>query len=193
MALALTDWVAVSRGGQVYKGALSSFINLVTDNIGTTERSVADITERDAISGQTLGDRVIVDDASADATVNAGWAIYTWNGSNWVKVAEEEGLDVVLTHTDLGITRTATGNTITNTDGTDATIPLADSTFAGLLSPAEKEKIGYLLVTSNVDLDDLNTKSHLAVTTSGSQQTNPISVDSNQVVSFIIEQLDTLP
>ncbi len=193
MALALTDWVAVSRGGQVYKGTLSSFINLVTDNIGTTEQSVADITARDALSGQTLGDRVIVDDASADATVTAGWAIYTWNGSNWVKVAEEEGLDIVLTHTDLGISLTATTATITNTDGTDTTIPLADATNAGLFSPSEKAKVSNLLVTTQVDLDDLNAKSHLAVTTSGSQQTNPIVVDSNQVLSFNIENLDTLP
>lgn len=53
---------------------------------------VADIAERDALSGNLDGDLVFVQDASDDGTVTAGWALYLYD-SGWTKVAEEEGVD----------------------------------------------------------------------------------------------------
>ncbi len=43
--------------------------------------------------------------------------------------------------TNLGYTASATGGTVTSDTGTDAAIPLADSTTAGLLSPAQNSKL----------------------------------------------------
>lgn len=55
---------------------------------------VADIAARDAMTDK--GGLVIVVDASADATVAAGTAGYSWNGSAWTKVFESESMDVSL-------------------------------------------------------------------------------------------------
>lgn len=59
---------------------------------------VADITERNAISGMDLyeGLRVFVIDASDDPTVNSGGAEYVYDGTQFIKVAESESLDLVL-------------------------------------------------------------------------------------------------
>lgn len=56
----------------------------------------ADIAARDAIPEVDRVSLVIVADASADATVEAGWATYGWNptASSWVKISEGEGLDI---------------------------------------------------------------------------------------------------
>ena len=60
----------------------------------TANRTVADIAERDALSGNLPdGALVTVLDASADPTVDSGPATYVWDGSQFVKVAETEGLD----------------------------------------------------------------------------------------------------
>ncbi len=57
---------------------------------------VADITARDALTTKYSGLSVYVQDATDDPTVKTGGAYYIYNGSNWVKVAEAESLDVVL-------------------------------------------------------------------------------------------------
>lgn len=61
---------------------------------------VADITARDALTAaQKSESLVFVIDASADATVDAGAAMYGWDATNskWVKIAEVESLDVAIT------------------------------------------------------------------------------------------------
>lgn len=191
----LTDWLVVSRATQHFKATAQDIVNLVTDNIGTSEFTATTIADRDtSITTQTLGDRVYVTDASTDGSVDAGWAIYTWTGSAWKKVAEEEGLDVVIEIVNLGNTPTPTGVTITNSSsGSGTLLPLADAINAGLMTPAMFTQLGHLTVTAPTDLDDMRTKSHVAVTTAGTAQNNPIQVDANQVLSYSIESLDTLP
>ena len=49
-----------------------------------------------SIEDAKSGDTCFVTDASGDDTVNTGWAIYRYNGSSWVKIQEQEGLDVVI-------------------------------------------------------------------------------------------------
>lgn len=61
---------------------------------------VADIAARDALTGSATSNLIIlVNDASADSTVNAGAALYSWdNGAGVVsKLSEFESLDVTLT------------------------------------------------------------------------------------------------
>jgi len=58
---------------------------------------VADIAARDALA-LTRNALVLVIDASADATVDAGSALYAYNlaTTNWTKVAEYESMDIVI-------------------------------------------------------------------------------------------------
>lgn len=56
---------------------------------------VANLAERDSLE-KFEGLRVLVTDASADTTVISGWAEYVWNGVSFIKTAEMESLDVVL-------------------------------------------------------------------------------------------------
>lgn len=60
---------------------------------GSSVNVVADITARDALSSPGTGDQAYVQDASGDATVAAGAALYVYDGG-WQKIAEFESLDV---------------------------------------------------------------------------------------------------
>ena len=60
---------------------------------------VADIAARNALaSGAQRNLLVLVEDATGDATVSAGAALYSWkeSGGTWTKLTEYEGLDVTL-------------------------------------------------------------------------------------------------
>jgi hypothetical protein len=68
---------------------------------------VEDIDERDDLTDLVIGDKAFVIDATGDSTVTSGAAEYIFTGItpgeggspdfvNWVKIAEEESLDVVL-------------------------------------------------------------------------------------------------
>lgn len=65
------------------------------------ETTVADIAARDALTGLPDGYKVFVTDASGDAAVDSGWAIYRYHvavgeeSAGWTKVAEGESLDII--------------------------------------------------------------------------------------------------
>ena len=63
---------------------------------------VADIAARDALV-PTTNVQVLVQDASADATVTSGAATYIYNSSTsaWLKIAEHESMDVTIDWTDI--------------------------------------------------------------------------------------------
>ena len=77
---------------------------VLVDKLPTQVRAnvkyVADIAARDALTGDALTGLVFVIDATADATVDAGAAMYAWdatlnsNAGGWVKIAEHESLDI---------------------------------------------------------------------------------------------------
>jgi hypothetical protein len=80
---------------QTIKAALQS-LETAVESAGTQETFVvADITARDALTPNTA-DIAYVTDASADATVTAGAAVYVWDGSAWQKITEFESLDVTI-------------------------------------------------------------------------------------------------
>jgi len=112
-------------------------IKTAVDALGTAEHTAADITARDALTGLVTGDRVFVTDASADATVTAGWAVYRWDGSAFLKLAEQESLDVAIV-ANLTFSQTATTLTVLSDVGTDAVLPWASATLAGLMVAADK-------------------------------------------------------
>jgi hypothetical protein len=192
MALQGSDYFLIERGSTVYNILGSDILAYIQANIGTSEYDVADITARNALSNLSTGDRVFVADASADATVSTGWAIYVWRGAAFTKVAEEEGLDVVAGGADLGYTAAPTQGTVTSSSGTNAILPLATGTNAGLLAPADFTKLGNITVTGSVNLDSLNTASHAAATLGGTTNNNPLTL-SGQEIGFSISQLTAAP
>lgn len=63
---------------------------------GQSVTIVADIAARDALPDKKSGLDVWVKDATADPTVDKGAARYLYDGTQWVKTAEAESMDVVL-------------------------------------------------------------------------------------------------
>jgi hypothetical protein len=194
MALQGSDQIAISRAGTLYKVVGSDILAYVQSNVGTGEYKVANIAARNALNANmSLGDRVLVDDATGDVTVGTGWAIYVWVAPNtWTKVAEQEGLDVVIGGTNLTYTSGAGNGIVVSDSGTDATIPAATATDAGFMLPAQFAKLGFVTVTQAVDLDAMEGASHAAVTTAGTAATNPITV-TGQALNFSIANLTTAP
>ena len=75
---------------------MARVLNEKMDALGTVEHNAADIAARDLLTDLVTGDRVFVTDASADATVDLGWAVYRWDGAAFLKMTEAESLDLVL-------------------------------------------------------------------------------------------------
>ena len=192
MALQGSDYFIIERGGSVYHTLGSDILAYIQANIGTTQFEVANIAARNALTGLTIGDRVFVIDATGDATVTSGWAIYVWRGAAFTKVAEQEGLDVIVGGANLSYTPSPTQGVVVSSTGDDAIIPAADGTNAGLMLPGQVTKLSHVTVTQAVDLDAVEAASHAAVTLVGSTNTNPLT-RSGQALGFSISQLTVAP
>lgn len=192
MALQGSDNLPIDRGGVLYRILASDILAYVQANIGTSEYDVANIGARNALTNLTTGDRVFVVDATGDATVASGWAIYQWHSGAWTKVGEAEGLDVVAGGADLSYTPSATQGVVVSSSGSDATLPAANGTNAGLMVPAQFNKLANTTVTAPTDLDAMRTASHAAVTLAGATNTNPLTL-SGQALGFSISQLTAAP
>jgi hypothetical protein len=195
MAVQGSDSFMLSRGGVLYKTLASDILSYVETQIGTSQYRVANIAARNALdSGMSMGDRVMVDDATGDATVTSGWALYQWLSSGvWRKIAEQDSLDIsVGGTTNLSYSLGATNGVVTSDTGTDATIPAANGTNAGLMLPAQFDKLTNITVTAATDLDAIRGASHAAVTLAGSVTTNPLTL-SGQQLDFSIANLASAP
>lgn len=192
MALTGSDNLMIDRGGVLYRILGSDILSYVQSNIGTSEYDVANIAARNALTGISTGDRVFVVDATGDATVSSGWAIYQWHSGAWTKVGEAEGLDIIAGGADLSYTASATQGVVVSSTGTDATIPAANGTNAGLMVPAQVNKVGYLTVTAATDLDAMRTASHAAASLAGTTNNNPLTL-TGQTLGFSISQLTAAP
>ena len=95
--------------------------------------------------------------------------LFRWNGSTYTEIAS--GV------TNLSYTPGISNGVVNSDTGTDATIPLADATNAGLFSAAEKSK-----------LEGLNAQNLQEVTDEGAITTNAITVDSVNYYSLIEPQ-----
>lgn len=170
-----TDLFIVERAGVQYHmtaDRIADFVGAVRDF------TTANITSRDALTDLKVGDRVFVTDASSEADVDSGWAIYrlaTIGPNTFEKIQEQESLDLmIVTEANLSVSTSPANIVINNDNGTSATIPLADSTNAGLMSPAAFDNI------------------HVEVTTGLTSASNPIVV-TGQELNFSITQLTPLP
>ena len=181
MALTTTDLFIVQRGGTQYKMTPSDLITFLNTNQDLTALTYADLQSETFVGGETarVGDNVYVVDASGDSTVGSGWAIYRVTDIStfaFIKINEGEGLDIVINPTNLAYTANPAQGTITNTNGDDVTIPLADGTNAGLASPQMVQD------------------SHVKAYAGGSTSTNPININNTtQEVNLNFDQLAELP
>lgn len=192
MALQTSDKFMIDRGGTLYRVTASDIVVLVQSLVGTSAYEVANIAARNALTGLSIGDRVFVIDATGDATVSSGWAIYVYRGpSTWTKVAESEGMDLIV-GANLSYTPAPTQGTVVSSTGDDATLPAVDGTNAGLMLPSHKAKLDHLTVTQAVDLDAVEAAAHAAVTLAGSATTNPLTLTGQQL-GFSIGNLSAAP
>jgi hypothetical protein len=192
MAFQGTDQLAIERSGTLFRTTGAEVLAYVRSQLGTSEYSVTNIAARNALTGLSTGDIVYVVDATGDATVTAGWAVYMWQGSAFGKISEQESIDIVQGGADLSYTASPTNGVVVSSTGADATLPLGTATNAGLLAPAQFEKLGHIVVSQAVDLDAIEGASHAAVSTAGSANTNPIVV-TGQALSFSISNLTAAP
>ncbi len=150
-----TDLVTTEKWTLV--GAINENANKLSA-LGTTEFEVNDIASRDALTWLTVWDLVLVNDASDDATVNSGWAIYrTKTDLTFFKIAEWEWIDLVV---DLSITKDWVKNTIANSKGwTTIDITWATTTTAWLLTADDKTNLDNVLteLSSNNDYQSIIT------------------------------------
>jgi len=164
-----TDLFIVERGGVQYEMDAAQLKVFLQANY-----IAADITARDALT-LDIADEVYVVDATADTTVDTGGAKYVWDGTNFIKMAEDESFDVAIAPTNLGYTPSPTNGLVTSSAGTDAIIPVVDATNAGLATPA------------------MLAASHAAATSALTATTNPVTLTPGQAVGFSIGQLAPLP
>jgi hypothetical protein len=194
VAVISTDVFAISRAGALYRAPLSDVLAYIQANTGTSEYRVATIAARNALTNLSVGDRVMVDDATGDATVTVGWALYMWlAASTWRKIAEQEGMDVSFSvATNLSYIAAAGQGTVASDTGTDAVIPAVTISNAGLMLPTDKVKTDHLTVTAATNLDLIRDNSHAPVTATGTPATNPIEVV-GQTLTFNIAALASAP
>lgn len=90
----------VDSSGSAYRKTLTStdVQALISSNMAAMNdlSVVPNIAARDALAPTTIR-LALVQDATADATVATGAAMYVWAGSSWQKVSEYESLDIDLT------------------------------------------------------------------------------------------------
>jgi hypothetical protein len=195
MAIQSSDNFIIERGGTPFRALASDLRDYVEAEIGTVAAyDVANIAERNALTGLNPGDRVFVVDATGDSTVDSGWAIYVWRGSAFTKTAEEEGLDAVAGGggANLSYTASPTQGIVVSSSGTDAILPAANATNAGLMVPAQFDKLGNIGISQPINIDAVASAAHPAVTLSGTTTTNPLTL-SGQTLGFSISQLSLAP
>lgn len=167
MAFTATDIFAIDRAGSNYSASGLDVLTYIRANLGSTDRNAATIAARDALTGLSFGDVVMVDNAVGDVTVSTGWAMYQYLGvGTWRKTAEQESMDVTFTSaTNLTYTTGATQGIVVSDTGTDAVIPAVSGANAGLMLPAHKTKVDFLTVTAAFDADAIRTKLGLITVT----------------------------
>lgn len=179
MSLQSADLFIVERAGVQYSmtaNQISDFVGAVKDLTATNYDNMIIGT---FVGGDVpkSGDRIFIPDASNDPTVDTGWAVYRYDGTGYEKIQEQESMDlVVVANTNLGVSSTAASVTITNDNGTNAVIPLADSATAGLMSPTQFNN------------------QHVPAVTGLTAASNPVVIDSGtQSLTFAITPLTPLP
>jgi len=160
--------------GATVEGHLAG-IDTALWTLGTASTEVvADIAARNALTGLSPGDQAYVTDASADATVDAGAALYVYDGAAWNKIAEFESLDLSVQNfadTDLTLTGARTHDMASNN---------VSYTNAGQISMTDGTDTKTDSVTTSWFSDGTNTANYGKTTASISNGTNTTTIDSSE-------------
>lgn len=150
------------------KASLVAAINEIQTVVGNLESGngtqyvVADITERDGLTGLTVADTVFVQDDG-----DGKWALYkpgavdgSGVGSDWVKLNDEDSLTNALSASSIKTAYESNTDTNAYTD-------------------SEKAKLGLISITEELDLDQL--AADVAASTSVTPVTETLTVTSGQI------------
>ncbi len=160
-------------------------LNLISGAVSPEIQIVADIAARDALA-LTVNSFVVVQDASADATVDAGAALYVWDNANttYSKLSEFESLDVVIDWADIqnkpASTVAAIDQAVTDshTHANKAVLDGINTVGSGdIITAAERTQIG----TNQTDIAALQTDSH---THANKTELDKIGEDGNGCMTY---------
>jgi hypothetical protein len=182
MPLNSTDLFLVERAGVQYKmtsDQISTFVGAVKDLTATTYANMLAGTFVGGVTAKA-GDRCFIAAPSTDPTVTTGWAIYRITSIAPIvvaKIQEQESMDLSINVvTNLTVTVGAASVTVNSDTGTDAVIPLATASLAGLASPS------------------MFSNEHVKAVAGLTAASNPVNVNSStQAITFGITQLTALP
>lgn len=145
LAAAINNTLTSTSTTESLSAAQGKVLKDLIDGMGTIH-SAPDIAGRDALATAGTVDNLDVVHVADDG--DSKWARYQNLGTSaapaWTKISDEDALSAGLGATNIGYTASPTQGVVTNTSGSDGTIPAADATNAGLLLPAEKTKLAGL-------------------------------------------------
>lgn len=170
MALQNSDLFIVERAGVQYNMTAKQIKEFLGTNF-----IAKDIPEMESLDIEAA-DEIYVIDATGDPTVDSGGAKYIYDGTTFIKMAEDESFDVTIAPTNLGYIPSPEKGTVTSSTGSNTDIPLVNPENAGLATP------------------QMLKDSHVPANKAGNNATNPINiVENTQTLSFNIGQLTSLP
>jgi len=154
--------------GQVQTIADAKVVQTITNGVTTTAPSQDAVFDALALkqplatvltnttASFTTADETKLDKYPSTATIGK---ILQGDGTNYVEINTPTGT------TNLNYTPSATDGTVTSSTGSPATIPLANGTNAGLMTPAEKTKLTNTSGSNNGDETTATIKTKLGITT----------------------------
>lgn len=165
--------------------------NRIKDNtIKVGEQHVVDdIATRDDLFDVTKGDVAYVVDASADANVGSGAALYVYDGSDWKRIAKFESLNVTSSNITEGTLNPATSNRTVDMGSFDLSIEGVGINELTLSNSIFKLSHNFTLEAGNiVDNNDFNklktTPSYTALQSKGASGNCQISVNNSGQVAL---------
>lgn len=192
------DIVITDSSGNGVQAISDARILAVTGGAGTPELEiVADITARDALS-LSQNTLVLVQDATGDATVDSGAAMYMWNqtGSTFIKVTEFESLDVVVNWGDVVGRPTSTPAQIdqavtdSHTHANKATLDLITSEGSGaIITTAERNQIGTNTTSISNNASNISTNSSNITSLQADSHTHTNKTQLDQITEDGSQQL----
>lgn len=141
-------WDGITWGSTI---DLADIASVVSDG-QTYNISRGNATENTAPNGGEVASP-INGDTSIISLTSGKLEFWKRTAGSWVRNYIVDLRDV----TNLGFTASPTTGSVTNTNGTAATLPLATTTNSGLFAPGDKTKINFITVTQAVDLDAMET------------------------------------
>jgi hypothetical protein len=121
------------------------------------------------VANNGIGATQIADGAITMAKINQAGAtsgqVIKWNGSAWAPGSDDVGGGGGATN--ISITHAPGSVTVNSDSGADGVVNPANATDAGVMIPAQFNKLANISITQPVDLDALESASHAAVTLSG--------------------------